>query len=136
MVCANCGHKSRRQVWSKYGEKSAVCRCEDRLKLGKKSSWIHSPTLKEDDLHKAIMKAINEVIENKENFISTFRSNMIEVIDNYNHETDKILSNINPNLLTFDQELVKRLIELIKVNRNNEIEIRFYCGIVVEENVE
>ena len=136
MVCANCGHKSRRQVWSKYGEKSAVCRCEDRLKLGKKSSCIHSPTLKEDDLHKAIMKAINEVIENKENFISTFRSNMIEVIDNYNHETDKILNNINTNLLTFDQELVKRLIELIKVNRNNVIEIIFYCGIVVNEKVE
>ena len=206
MLCANCGHKYRRQVWSKYGEKSAVWRCEDRLKLGKKSNCIHSPTLKEDDLHRTIMKAINEVIDNKENFISTFRTNMLEVIDNYNaeitnSEIDKqietlekemlsfkkrnakfepvtkdyekdykllhdeieslkrqketnlenientklyedrlikandILNNINPNLLTFDQELVKRLIESIKVKRNNVIEIRFYCGIVVNETL-
>ena len=206
MLCAECGHKYRRQVWSNYGEKSAVWRCEDRLKLGKKSSCIHSPTLKEDDLHKAIMKAINEVIDNKANFISTFRTNMLEAIDNYNaeitnSEIDKqietlekemlsftkrnakfepvtkdyekdykllhneieslkrqketnlenientklyedrlikandILNNINTNLLTLDQELVKRLIESIKVKRNNMIEIRFYCGIVVNETL-
>ena len=207
MLCADCGHKYRRQVWSKYGEKSAVWRCEDRLKLGKKSSCIHSPTLKEYDLHKAIMKAINEVIENKENFISTFRTNMLEVIDNYNAEitnseidkqietlekemlsftkrntkfepvtkdyekdykllhdeieslkrqketnlenientklyedrlikVNEILNIINPKLLNFDQELVKRLIESIKVKRNNVIEIRFYCGIVLDKVVE
>ena len=144
MVCANRGHKYRRQVWSKYGEKSAIWRCEDRFKLGKKSICLYSPTLREDDLHKAIMKAINEVIDNKDNFISTFRSNMLEVIAGYNNEINKkeitkaneILSNINTNLLTFDQELVKRLIESIKVNRNNVIEIIFYCGIVVNEKVE
>ena len=90
------------------------------------------------------MKAINEVIDNKDNFISTFRSNMIEVIAGYNSEINKkeitkandILNNINPNLLIFDQELVKRLIESIKVKRNNVIEIRFYCGIVVDKVVE
>ncbi len=204
MFCADCGHKYRRQVWSKYGEKSAVWRCEDRLKLGKKSTCIHSPTLKEDDLHKAIMKAINSIIDNKEDFISRFRNNVLEVISNYMEESyikqydeqinilqnqmlnliernakfravskdydneykllhDKIeslkqanvdemksnhiyeekidkanviLYNINPKLLTFDQELVKRLIESIKVKRNNEIEIRFYSGIVVNEKLE
>ena len=82
------------------------------------------------------MKAINEVIENKENFISIFRSNVLEVIANYNHETDKILNNINPNILTFDQEIIKRLIESIKFKRNNVIDIRFYCGIVVDKVVE
>ncbi len=206
MVCAECGHKYRRQVWSKYGEKSAVWRCEDRLKLGKNSSCLYSPTLKEDDLHKAIMKAINSIIDNKEDFVSRFRNNVIDVISNYTEESyikqydeqinilqnqilnliecnarygavsknydneykllhDKIeslkrakqanineiksnhiceekidkanviLDNINPKLLTFDQELVKRLIESIKVKRNNEIEIRFYSGIVVNEKL-
>jgi len=33
MVCAECGHAYRRQTWSKYGKKSAVWRCEDRLKM-------------------------------------------------------------------------------------------------------
>jgi len=39
MVCAEFGHAYRRQIWSKYGEKSAVWRCEDRLKQGIKSRY-------------------------------------------------------------------------------------------------
>ena len=81
MVCAECGHAYRRQIWSKYGEKSAVWRCEDRLKQGKKSRCQNSPTLKE--LHDAIMTAINSVVENTGEFIGTFRENVIRVIGSY-----------------------------------------------------
>ena len=83
MVCAECGHAYRRQIWSKYGDKSAVWRCEDRLKQGKKSRCQHSPTLKEEQIHDAIMTAINSVVENTGEFIGTFRENVIRVIGNY-----------------------------------------------------
>ena len=83
MVCAECGHAYRRQIWSKYGEKSAVWRCEDRLKQGKKSRCQNSPTLKEEQLHDAIMTAINSVVENTGEFIGTFRENVIRVIGSY-----------------------------------------------------
>lgn len=83
MVCAECGHAYRRQIWSKYGDKSAVWRCEDRLKQGKKSRCQNSPTLREKQLHDAIMTAINSVVENTGEFIGTFRENVIRVIGSY-----------------------------------------------------
>jgi len=66
LVCEECGHPYRRQVWSKYGQKTAVWRCENRLKNGTKANCKHSPTLKEEPLHNAIMTAINSVVENNE----------------------------------------------------------------------
>jgi len=86
MVCAECGHAYRRQTWSKYGKKSAVWRCEDRLKNGTSSKCKNSPTLKEEQLHDAIMNAINDVVENSGDFIEAFRENVIRVIGNYSTE--------------------------------------------------
>ena len=83
LTCGECGHSYKRQTWSKYGQKSAVWRCEDRLKQGTSSKCHHSPTLKEEQLHDAIMKAINKVVENNGDFIGTFRENVIRVIGNY-----------------------------------------------------
>nr|WP_200778197.1 recombinase family protein [Tissierella praeacuta] len=83
LVCAECGHPYRRQVWSKYGQKTTVWRCENRLKNGTKANCKHSPTLKEEPLHNAIMTAINSVVENNGEFIGAFRENVIRVIGGY-----------------------------------------------------
>lgn len=82
MVCKECGQPYRRQVWSKYGQKSAVWRCENRLKNGTKNCK-HSPTYKEEILHEAIMTAINSVVENRGEFVGAFRENVIRVIGSY-----------------------------------------------------
>jgi len=82
MVCKECGQPYRRQVWSKYGQKTAVWRCENRLKNGTRNCK-HSPTFKEDVLHEAIMTAINSVVENRGEFIGAFRENVIRVIGSY-----------------------------------------------------
>lgn len=82
MVCKECGLPYRRQVWSKYGQKTAVWRCENRLKNGTRNCK-HSPTFKEDVLHEAIMTAINSVVENRGEFVSVFRENVIRVIGSY-----------------------------------------------------
>jgi hypothetical protein len=83
LICAECGHAYRRQIWSKYGQKTAVWRCEDRLKQGTRSKCKHSPTLKEKQLHDAIVRAINKVVENNGDFIGTLRENVLRVIGNY-----------------------------------------------------
>ena len=62
MICAECGQPYRRQVWSKYGKKSVVWRCDNRLKHGSERCR-NSPTLKEEILHEAIMTAISKVVE-------------------------------------------------------------------------
>ena len=207
LTCGECGHSYRRQTWSKYGQKSAVWRCEDRLKHGTSSKCHHSPTLKEEKLHDAIMKAINKVVENNGDFIGTFRENVIRVIGNYStkgvtteyddqidalqkqmltliednarqgavseefdeayrklseqinelkqakiqlvraqkqaenyaervDELDKAIKAVNPEVREFDQELVKRLIYSIKVNKGMKITIQFHSGIVMTESVD
>lgn len=207
LVCSECGHAYRRQTWSKYGQKTAVWRCEDRLKSGTSSRCKNSPTLKEEQLHDAIMKAINKVVENSGDFIGTFRENVIRVIGNYStqgisteyddqieelqkqmlkliednakqgavsenfdntykhiseqinelkkakiqhvqaqkkaesyqqrvDELDKAIKIVNPQVRDFDQELVKRLINSIRVSKGMKIEIQFHSGIVMTEEVD
>lgn len=87
MVCAECGQPYRRQVWSKYGVKKAVWRCDNRLKHGSKRCK-HSPTLKEDSLHEAIMTAINNVVEDQGEFVQAFRENVIRIIGNYSAQAE------------------------------------------------
>lgn len=207
LTCAECGHAYRRQTWSKYGQKTAVWRCEDRLKNGSSSKCQNSPTLKEEQLHDAIMKAINKVVENNGDFIGTFRENVIRVIGNYSTQgvateydaeieelqkqmlkliednakqgavsdefddvykdlseqinelkkakiklvqaqkqaenyaarveaLDTAMTTVNPQVREFDQELVKRLIYSIKVNKGMRITIQFHSGIVMTEEVD
>ena len=68
MVCAECGRPYRRQVWSKYGKKSVVWRCDNRLKHGSERCR-NSSTLKEEILHEAIMMAISKVVEELGEFV-------------------------------------------------------------------
>ena len=82
MVCAECGQPYRRQGWSKYGAKRAVWRCDNRLKHGSKRCK-HSPTLKEEILHEAIMTAVNSVVEDQGEFVQAFRENVIRIIGSY-----------------------------------------------------
>lgn len=110
LVCSECGHPYRRQVWSKYGHKSAVWRCENRLKNGTKASCKNSPTLKEEPLHDAIMLAINSVVENKGDFIGAFRENVIRVIGGYS--TKDVSTEYDKEI----ESLQKEMLELIEKN--------------------
>lgn len=111
MVCKECGQPYRRQVWSKYGQKSAVWRCENRLKNGTKNCK-HSPTFKEDILHEAIMTAINSVVENRGEFVGAFRENVIRVIGSYSTknvatEYDGQIAKLQGEMLTLIEENAK-----------------------------
>ena len=78
-VCKECGCEYRRQIWSKYGEKKAVWRCENRLRNGTRYCK-DSPTVEESVLHRAVLHAINQVLENKDDFVQTFRKNVVTAL--------------------------------------------------------
>ncbi|MEN6325631.1 MAG: recombinase family protein [Syntrophomonas sp.] len=112
MVCKECGQPYRRQIWSKYGQKSAVWRCENRLKNGTKNCK-HSPTFKENVLHEAIMTAINNVVENRGEFVGAFRENVIRVIGSYSTrnvptEFDEQIEKLQGELLALIEENAKQ----------------------------
>lgn len=112
MVCGECGHPYRRQVWSKYGIKKAVWRCDSRLKNGIKVC-THSPTLYETALHEAVMTAINSVVEEQSEFVEAFRENVIRVIGSYQTsgvsiEYDEQLESLQRQMMALIEDSVKK----------------------------
>ena len=65
LVCGDCGCPYRRCTWSKNGQKKIVWRCTTRLEYGK-SKCPESPTMEEEALHQAILKALSSLVENKD----------------------------------------------------------------------
>ena len=61
LICGNCGTLYRRCTWTAGGKKQIVWRCISRLDHGKKYC-SESPTIHEDKLHRAILKAVNEYL--------------------------------------------------------------------------
>ena len=107
MICAECGQPYRRQVWSKYGQKQAVWRCDNRLKHGSKRCK-HSPTLKEKTLHEAIMTAIGSVVEDQGEFVQAFRENVIRIIGS--HSAVRNPAEYDEQI----EELQKQMLDLIE----------------------
>ena len=58
LICGKCGTPYRRTTWTSRGKKLIVWRCISRLEHGKRYC-PDSPTIKEEQLHKAIIRAIN-----------------------------------------------------------------------------
>lgn len=70
LICGECGTRYRRCTWTAYGEKRYVWRCTNRLDHGKK--YCHkSPTMREDYLQEAILKALNATMAGKDTMVST-----------------------------------------------------------------
>lgn len=62
LICGECGTRYRRVTWSRNGTKRVVWRCISRLDYGKKYCK-DSPTVYEDKLHEAIVRAVNKFNE-------------------------------------------------------------------------
>lgn len=59
LICGECGTRYRRVTWSRNGVKRIVWRCISRLDYGKKYCK-DSPTVFEDKLKEAIVRAVNK----------------------------------------------------------------------------
>ncbi len=100
VFCAECGTPYRRVTWTAKGFKEIKWRCINRLENGK--TFCHnSPTIAEDKLHNAIVKALN-----------TFCNEQISVCQILNQSISEVLaekSNTIPRL------------EMAKTEKSNEI---------------
>lgn len=65
VFCEECGTVYRRCVWTQKGQKRAVWRCGNRLDYGKKFCK-KSPTIDEEPLQQAILRAVNMVMEDRD----------------------------------------------------------------------
>lgn len=62
LVCGECGSRYKRCTWTSRGRKRIVWRCMNRLDYGKKYCK-ESPTLEEEDLQEAVVRAVNRFNE-------------------------------------------------------------------------
>ena len=110
LVCGNCGCYFRRVTWSIHGRKQIVWRCINRLECGPKV-YKDSPSLKEDELYSAILRAIRSLVQgHQEEMAATLQETLVHciggenaainplVIENRLHDLDKDLD----RLLTMD----------------------------------
>ena len=204
LICGNCGTPYRRTTWSARGKKQIVWRCISRLEHGKKYC-PDSPTIKEDQLHEAIIHAINNYyscrndiarilkanigtvlecqgqeeiisIENRLKEIDTARNDLISLIASGGRDEDKLdsefsrlyqeeqqfseqletlksqnktssetqaklnkimnmIENEKFELETFDNVLIRKLIECVKVLSKTEILVIFKGGYEVKAEI-
>jgi DNA invertase Pin-like site-specific DNA recombinase len=80
LICGECGEHYRRVTWTAKGFKEVKWRCVIRIQYGKKKCHS-SPTVDEQALHRAIVSAINEFCEVKDDVAKALRESITEVLD-------------------------------------------------------
>ena len=77
-VCSKCGDVYRRIAWNNRVVRSVVWRCCTRWENG--PSACDAPTVKEEELQSAIVKAINKVFSIPDEVLDTLNNNIREII--------------------------------------------------------
>ena len=142
VCCGHCGDNFRRIVWNNRGSKSAVWRCISRVQ--KKKSGIDCParTVREKDLHEAVVIAVNDAWFDRDRILPALEQNIRTVLSDGTEkrmqEIDKEDREKQKELLSAgnDKEKIKKIEEeilalqeerkalLIKESDNRELQDR------------
>lgn len=87
VYCSECGEIYRRVHWNNRGCRSIVWRCVSRLE--EKGSDCPSPTINEEVLKAAVVKAMNEVLARKDTFLSVLKGNIATVLNEESRQSHK-----------------------------------------------
>jgi hypothetical protein len=102
VYCGECGEIYRRVHWNNRGCRSIVWRCVTRLE--EKGSDCPSPTVNEEVLQTAVVRAINDTLCQKDTFLLTLQENIATVL---NEENDKATDEIDNKLDELQNELLR-----------------------------
>ena len=80
LICGDCGEHYRRETWTAKGFKEIKWRCVSRIQYGKKKCH-NSPTIDEQELQRAIVSAINEFCEVKDDVAKALWESITEALD-------------------------------------------------------
>ena len=107
MFCGECGANYRRVTWTAKGFKEIKWRCINRIQYGKRKCHC-SPTIDEELLHRAIVDAINEFCNVRDEVANALRESVCEVLDpNQNGSVQAAQQRLD--------ELARNIDELIKL---------------------
>ncbi len=114
--CDECGSRYKRCTWTASGEKQIVWRCINRLQHGKKYC-SKSPTVKEDVLHSAIVRAINRFNqENETTYRLLMKASLSDAlgIGGSNEEMELLTRRIN----TLNAKMMKLINDAVSEGRS------------------
>ena len=107
LICGECGANYRRVTWTAKGFKEIKWRCINRIQYGKRKCHC-SPTIGEELLHRAIVDAVNEFCNVRDEVANALRESIREVLDpNQNGSVQAAQQRVD--------ELAKNIDELIKL---------------------
>ena len=119
LVCGECGTPYRRCTWTACGNKRIVWRCISRLDYGKKRCH-NSPTMSEEDLHRAIMSAVQTVAMQNTKLLQTLKTIIAMTVKCDDSEDRKL--EINVRLAEINEEFQKAM-SLVSVDDDNNLVI-------------
>jgi len=102
VFCGECGEIYRRVHWNNRDKESIVWRCVGRLE--EKGSDCGSPTILESDLQEGVLKAINQTISGRDEFIGMLMKNIATVLG---EEFDKDMADTERRLEELQHELLR-----------------------------
>ena len=103
VYCSKCGDIYRRVIWNNHGKYSTVWRCVNRVEHG--PDCCDAPTVKEEELHNAVVKAINMALGGKDEMLAVLEENITMVLA---LEDATSMESIDAKLEELQQELLKR----------------------------
>ncbi|KLU65785.1 transposon Tn3 resolvase [Desulfosporosinus acididurans] len=124
LFCQNCGSKFSRQTWGSGKNKKYLWRCINREINGVESCGMKS--IREKDLEKAFVRAMNKVISGKEAFLIEETGDCVggtEEIDAKLEELQQKLMSVVRNLGT-DNEEYARVVHEIEIMRGRRVGLK------------
>ncbi|KLU64486.1 transposon Tn3 resolvase [Desulfosporosinus acididurans] len=124
LFCQNCGSKFRRQAWGSGKNRKYVWRCINREINGVESCGMKS--IREKDLEKAFVRAINKVISRKEAFLLEETGDCVVGTE----EIDAKLEELQQKLLTVlrslgtDNEKYAKVVGEIETLRGHKVGLK------------
>ena len=106
LVCGNCGSPYKRVTWNIHGRKQIVWRCVNRIEYGTKFC-SSSPSVPEEELHRAILKAVQGLAANFTDEVATQINGILHDIQT----GESIKPNLQEQLEQTQQEF-DRLLEM------------------------
>lgn len=117
VFCGHCGDIFRRIRWDYNGRKTIVWRCVSRVL--KKSSGIDCParTIRESDLQRAVVTAVNDAWYKKDSILPELRKNIQSVLE---EETNKKLAGVDDAIRQKQEELLSAGKDQLKIDEIGE----------------
>lgn len=115
VYCSKCGDIYRRIAWNNRGKHSNVWRCCTRVEQG--PGKCDADTIPEETLQNAVVRAINQVLGNRDAMMQTLQKNIESVIA---QDENTMIADIDARLKTLQAELVKQVNDKQNYNETAE----------------